>query len=270
MLRRVVQRYREATRAFGPSRSGSIVLIWALAMLVVIGAAGGAVDYGRAVNTRGLIANELDAAALAGARYLSTAKDVDEAKALIKDTFAQTAAVKLAGIAEVEDVVPVIDSINGVITATAQAYVPTAFVQLLGIRTIPVSVVAEVRFGSKYVEVALVLDITGSMMRDMDTLRTAAQSVVDELIPEGTSEKNSKVRISLVPYSQGVNLGQYAHKVTDGNAGTQNCVTEREGGEKYTDATYNYADKDSDFFGAARTVAPRHRRWNRSPPSATS
>ncbi|WP_162901209.1 pilus assembly protein [Breoghania sp. L-A4] len=239
-------------QTLGAAQSGSVVLIWALAMLVVIGAAGGAVDYGRAVNTRGLIANELDAAVLVGARYLATSKDVDKAKVLIKDTFAQTAAVKLAGIAEVEDLVPVIDSTNGVITATAQANITTAFVQLLGIKSIPVSVAAEVRFGTKYVELALVLDVTGSMAddpADMKALKTATKSIVDTLVPEGTKHQDSKVKISIVPYSQGVNLGEYATRVSDGNSGPRKCVTERYGAEMYTDAVYDYDGKDSKFFG---------------------
>ncbi len=255
MLRPVVQRFREATRAFGASTSGSIVLIWALAMIVVIGAAGGAVDYARAVNARGVIANELDAAALAGARYLSSANDVAKAKTLIKETFAQTAAVKLAGIAEVAEVETEIDNTNGVITVTASASINTAFIQLLGIDTIPVASSNEVTFGSKYVEVALVVDVTGSMKSDMDTLRTAAQSVVDELIPDGTSESESKIRISLVPYSVGVNLGDYADTVTDG-AAEDDCVTERSGDEKYTDATYNYDGNDSGFFGGGSDDCP--------------
>ncbi|MBV6656967.1 MAG: hypothetical protein KI785_04280, partial [Devosiaceae bacterium] len=53
-------------------------------------------------------------------------------------------------------------------------------------------------------EVALVLDNTGSMRRRMGTLRTAAQDFVDVVTEDGTSDQTS---IALVPYVASVNIG---------------------------------------------------------------
>lgn len=253
MLRRVLKRYREAVRAFGASTSGSVALLWALAMVVVISAAGGAIDYGRAVNARALITAELDAATLAGARYLATSKNTTQAMALIRDTFDQTTANALRSRAIIDDVSVDIDAQTGRISTRVTGHVQTSIIQILGIRTIPLSAQSEVSFGSKFVEVALVLDVTGSMRSDMVGLRAAAQSVVDSLLPEGTNEIDSKIRISIVPYSEGVNLGTYASTVTNGEAGWQNCATERSGAQKYTDATYDYDGAASEFFGGGST-----------------
>ena len=98
-------------------------------------------------------------------------------------------------------------------------------------------------------ELSLIVDVTGSMSQDMDALKSAANSVVDILLADQTSNSLSKVRISLVPYSQGVNLGSYAKTVTNGAALGANCVTERMGPQQFTDAAYNYNDTNSEFFG---------------------
>ena len=253
MLRRIGKRYREAIREFVASQGGSVAMLWALAMVVMMAAAGGAIDYARAVNARALIAAELDAASLAGARYLATSTNATQASVLIRDTFDQTAANALRSRAIIDDVSVDIDAQTGRISTRVTAHVQTSIIQILGIRTIPLSAQSEVSFGSKFVEVALVLDVTGSMRSDMVGLRAAAQSVVDSLIPEGTNEIDSKIRISIVPYSEGVNLGTYASTVTNGEAGWQNCATERSGAQKYTDATYDYDGAASEFFGGGST-----------------
>ncbi|MCK5750392.1 MAG: VWA domain-containing protein, partial [Oricola sp.] len=61
------------------------------------------------------------------------------------------------------------------------------------------------------IEVALVLDITGSMGGDrIDDLQTAAKEMVDIVVREDQSEWYSK--LALVPYSMGVNVGSLANQ----------------------------------------------------------
>ena len=86
---------------------------------------------------------------------------------------------------------------------------------------------------------------------DIASLRTASTELINILFPESASSADSKIRVSIVPYSQGVNLGSYADTVTNGAAGWRNCVTERSGAMRLTDAIYNYNGATSDFFRGA-------------------
>ena len=62
------------------------------------------------------------------------------------------------------------------------------------------------------IEVSLMLDITGSMAgQKLTALKTAAKDLVNIIVWPDQSEHTSKV--ALVPYSMGVNVGDYADKV---------------------------------------------------------
>ncbi len=67
---------------------------------------------------------------------------------------------------------------------------------------------SEVLRNSNNVEVALVLDTTGSMSSSMGDLRTAAKDLVDLVVKD--EQKPYYTKVALVPYAAGVNLGAYA------------------------------------------------------------
>ena len=233
---------------------GSIIPMFAILAIVLIIVAGAGVDYSRAVNNREKLAHALDAAALTLATQLSTSVMTDaEIDTALRAAFSanlQSMGLKERAISNLQHVV---DPDNGIIEITSSVDVPTVFLSLGGIgpEVLHIGVQTEVNYSRFDVELALVLDVTGSMRNDIDALQEASTSLLNTLIPEGTSASDGKVRISIIPYSQGVNLGSYASTVTNGTAGSQNCVTERPGDEKYTDAVYNYDDEQSDFFEGA-------------------
>lgn len=66
---------------------------------------------------------------------------------------------------------------------------------------------SEVLRNSNNVEVALVLDTTGSMSAQMGNLRTAAKDLVDLVVKDQQTPYYTKVAV--VPYSYGVNMGSY-------------------------------------------------------------
>ena len=201
------------------------------------------------------MANALDAAALAIASELSSSPMSDkEINQSLEAWFA--ANLNDMGYADVaiENLQHTVDPETGTISVSSSVGVPTKFIHIGGIGpdTITVGVDTQVSYSKFDVELALVLDVTGSMSRDpndMEALKKAATSLVDTLIPDRPHHQNSKIKISIVPYSQGVNLGEYATRVTNGNAGSKHCATERSGDKKYTDAIYNYDGNDSEFFG---------------------
>lgn len=238
---------------FAGNASGSILPMVAIMAVILLVVGGAAVDYSRAIGNRTTMANALDAAALTIASQLSSSVMTDaEIGQNLKDAF--TANLNNMGYSDaaIENLQHTINSDAGTIHVSSSIAIPTKFIHIGGIGpdTISVGVETEVSYSKFDVELALVLDVTGSMSGDMTTLKDAANSLVDTLIPKGTSEADSKIRISIVPYSQGVNLGEFAQAVTDGNKGTRNCVTERTGDAQYTDDPYDYDPTNAEsYFG---------------------
>lgn len=256
-----LMRLTKKLRVFRSETRASIMPMFALLILLMIVIGGAGVDYGRAVMARSTIANALDSAVLTVARELSVKLMTDaEISTAINKTFeANLASAGLTGIS----MSPIIYSINpeqGLVSATATANVPTSFIFMGGIgpKDIPVSVEAQSTYSLFDVELAMIVDVTGSMGSYMGSLRTAAQAIVDILIPIGTDPDESKVRISLTAYSQGVNMGEYAGKITNNKFSGPNCVTERMGPKRYTDEKYDYAGASSEFFGGGTNQCPRN------------
>ncbi|WP_346892708.1 pilus assembly protein [uncultured Roseibium sp.] len=253
MLSAAIGQLRISAARFARNASGSILPMFAIMAVVLLVIGGAAVDYSRAINARATMANALDAAALSIASQLSSSimkdKEIDQS---LEDWFA--ANLNDMGYTDVaiKNLQHTVDPEAGTISVSSTVGVPTKFIHIGGIgpKTIEVGVDTEVNYSKFDVELALVLDVTGSMGGDMQTLKDAANSLIDTLISKNTPESESKIRISIVPYSQGVNLGEYAQAVTDGNKGTRNCVTERNGDAQYTDDPYDY-DKNNEesYFG---------------------
>ncbi|MGT2464881.1 hypothetical protein ACVOMV_04815 [Mesorhizobium atlanticum] len=112
-------------------------------------------------------------------------------------------------------------------------------------------------YSDKTVEVAMMLDVTGSMAgQKIKDLRAAASNAVNSFLG-GQSATNPRVRVAIVPYANSVNVGSLAastvfvetkpseRKQAPGNddpkyvsASTRpdNCATERKGAYQYSDA----------------------------------
>lgn len=246
-------------RGFAGETRASILPLFGVLILLMIVIAGAGIDYGRAVMARSSIAHALDSAVLTVARELSVKlmTDAEIATAINKTFAANLESGGLTGIS-VAPITYSIDPTEGLVTAQTTANVPTNFIFMGGIGpdTIPVSVEAQSTYSLFDIELAMIVDVTGSMGSYTASLRTAAQAIVDILLPVGTDPSESKVRISLTPYSEGVNLGEYAAKITNNKAGSRNCATERMGEKKYTDASYNYAGAYSEYFGGGSNTCP--------------
>ncbi|MDJ0931669.1 pilus assembly protein [Breoghania sp.] len=149
---------------FSRDTGGAIAIVWGLAAIVVIGMVGAGIDYSRAINTKEIMVQELDGAVLAGTRYLSSSTDTDKTKTKIINVFPQTATLALGDEAtyELADDDDVIDDSAGTITATARGSVKTIFMNIFGIDTMSLAVNSQASYSDKYLEVALVLDLTGS------------------------------------------------------------------------------------------------------------
>src|SRR4051812_34118067 len=91
---------------------------------------------------------------------------------------------------------------TGKIVLDATSNVPTVISKMAGISNVPVKAHSEVKWGLSHVEVALVLDNTGSMAgTKLTTLKTAANDLVDTLFSSTDTTDANALKISVVPFS---------------------------------------------------------------------
>jgi Flp pilus assembly protein TadG len=199
-------------------RDGNIAMIFGLCAIPVIVGCGIAIDVGRAYLVRLDLESALDAAAIAVASSpttLTTAQFQTRLQGYFDANFpTNNTALAIPKTLTVSMTDPTQPQIN----VTASVNVPTTFLQLIGVPDITVAASNQVTKGTNALELALVLDNTGSMMcgdgglsacssgtAHIDTLKTDAQSIVDTLF--STSVDTSKLKISVVPYVTAVNVG---------------------------------------------------------------
>ena len=94
------------------------------------------------------------------------------------------------------------------ITVSVIAKSPTSMTRIAGYNSFPVSVTAAGIRGSGNLEIALVLDNTGSMSGSKITnLKAAANDLVTSLFREADPAKPNALKIGIVPFSMTVNVG---------------------------------------------------------------
>lgn len=236
--------------ALRQDRKGAILPFLALVIVVIIVAAGAGLDFGRAINQRQAIARGLDAAMLAVARELSVRNMTPgEIKAYLDSNYEAYfgANAEGSGLKNATVVIdpPKINTETRKIEVSASSRVPTYFIHLAGIGpdVLNVSVEAQAVY-PKSVEAVLVLDVTGSMAGSkIKALREAATTFVNTLVPPDAVATNEKVKIAVVPYASGVNIGTARATLATKGANLSRttytgCVTERDGGQALTDASY--------------------------------
>ena len=233
------------TRRAADDTGGNIAMLFGLCMPVLILMTVGGVDIHRASTVRVNLQDALDAAALAAAR-----------SPYVTDNELQ--AVGLASLRANLKAYPNITlreeltsfTLNGdeVVVATAKVDVKTLVANLFlppygkfMDDYLPVGAHSEVDRSSKNIEVALVLDVTGSMGgQKIIDLKAAAKELIDMVVQPIQTPYYSKV--ALVPYSMGVNLGSQAASARGAAAGSVNI----------TNAVLNLSGIQTPFTGATR------------------
>lgn len=141
------------------NRSGSVLAVVALSLVVLLGSVGLALDLGRGYLTRARIARAVDAAALAGARVLRSGQQAARVEA---EAVARANGVA-NGVDEVATQVSFGTNGRGENTVMVQATreLPTSFMRALRIYSMDVGAVAEAAVAP--LDVVLVLDTSGSL-----------------------------------------------------------------------------------------------------------
>lgn len=188
-------------RRFCEDRKGNAAILFGLCVIPVMGLVGAAVDYTRAANIRTAMQAAADAAALAAARDVpnqSQAQIAAYAKRIFDANFQRPDATVTA-VTTTKDA--------KTITVAANATMKTAIMAILHVDEIPVGISSQVGWGMNKIELALVLDNTGSMASSgkMPALKKAANDLLDTL--EKASPDKDVIKISVVPFDTQVNVG---------------------------------------------------------------
>ncbi len=201
---------------------GNIAIIFGLAVIPFMIAAGSAVDYGRAVVTKHRLQWAMDSAVLAAGSLRSATED--ERKALGKAVFEANFPAAEYGLTVGNNFITIS---NNVVTASETTAVDTTLMRLasahnplleMDVQADSTALVPQV--GNA--EISLVLDYSGSMGNYLngapkyETMRDAAIDLVNSVSQDGDHEG---VSFSLIPFHSGV----YAHLM----------------GKHLTDSSYN-------------------------------
>jgi Flp pilus assembly protein TadG len=190
-------------RAFAAARSGGVALPFALSLIPVSFLTVAAVDFHRGQNVRTALQDALDAATLAVGR--SNATDPVQVQTIgfnalsanlraYPDTTLDSSDFHLDG---------------SKVVATAKVAMNPLISDLFTGGKLKVGARSEVMRAGKKLEIALVLDNTGSMSgTKLSTLKTAASNFVDTMAAAAArSTETDPVKIGLVPFSVTVKVG---------------------------------------------------------------
>ena len=187
-------------------RRGNMALVFALALLPLSVAAGFGVDITRQRTALSAAQAAVDAAIIAAA---TTNLEDEEALKDVFDTHLEANADAIGLQGGYTTVLSIDDDAQ--LSATLRGTIPAYFGALIGNERLPIETFTAARRGTNdFVELVLVLDNTWSMSASDGTgttkiagLKTAASALVRELMVT----EDGKVKISVVPYADYVNVG---------------------------------------------------------------
>ena len=161
------------------NRDAGVAPMLALAALPLFGFIGAAVDYSRAASTRTAMQSALDAAALMLSKDAQTIPAADLVQRSSDDFKTQFIRPEAYGVEVVTQLSqPQLGMYS--LKLTASAKVNMMFAKLLGQSELQLSATSEVLWGIKKLNLALVLDNTGSMAQNgkMTALKEAAHNLL--------------------------------------------------------------------------------------------
>jgi len=245
--------FKGSWASFKPNNSGNFIMIAAVAFPIVVFTIGSAVDYANFRLASRSVQSALDSASFAATRAI-TVEDLTLEQAT--DIAREQLMLNISNVSFI-DVEAIGDSLRfeqdqntGTLVASADVQTPTLFAAIFGHDNIGTTLIATNQIQS--LEIAFVLDNTGSMSFSftegssnrnddrINALRAAMNNAIDQLLPVGRVNDN-RVRASIIPYSNAVNLGSFYEAAVGPDAPDRgsSCVTEREGAEAFGDVVPN-------------------------------
>ena len=184
---------------FARNTKGAFAMQFALMAMPLCVCTGLAIDGGRAFLAHYELASALDAAALAAGSTIDEDADLDAvARRFVEMNFKtqHDDPIVLELISSEDD---------DVLTLKGSVRINTFFMPLVGQPYVDISAESEVRRGGNNVEVALALDVTGSMNETrMAGLTAASKLLIDEVV--GTTQTPYFSKVAVVPWAQSVHV----------------------------------------------------------------
>lgn len=249
-----------AARRFVGASEGNIAVIFAIALVPILGFVGVAIDYTRANSARSSMQAALDSTALMLSKDLSeglittsqiAAKAQSYFAALYTNTDAKSVSVSATYTAN--------SSMGSTIQVNGSAAVTTDFMKVAGFPNINFNTSSTAAWGNVRMRVAMALDNTGSMADDgkMPAMQSSAKSLIDQL--SALAKTNGDIYISIIPFAKDVNVGasNYNQGWVDFTDWDNDPVNDAKG----TCSRPNRTTK-SDCEAHNKTWTPDHSQWN--------
>ncbi|MEO1152060.1 MAG: TadE/TadG family type IV pilus assembly protein [Pseudomonadota bacterium] len=212
---------------------GNVAMMTGLMVIIIFVIGGGAVDFIRMTTARAEMQAAVDSAVLAAASLTNNRPP----KTVANDYFDKNFDGSRFDLENV-NFTPVVEQNRTFlreVRATATADMPTYFIGLLDIitgggakslKTLPLEISGKAAESEQFLEIALVLDVSGSMAGPKITnLRTAGEAFIDKVFDDTVA---NQVSVSIIPFSSNVNLGthyeDFADTTTTGTTPTKPCV----------------------------------------------
>ena len=197
-------------RTFLSARGANVAVTFALCLIPIVVATGGALDYAHGISVRAAMQNAADATALGLCQTASTLSGVQlqkSASSVFKGDFSRPEA-KDVRVTATSSTAP---GTKCNLTIAATAKMQTAFLGIIGLTELNLSAGGTATLGSAKLQVALVLDNTGSMnSTDVAPTRIAAlQAAAQQFlqIMQSAAANPGDIQVAIVPFSNGVDVG---------------------------------------------------------------
>jgi len=228
-----------AGRDFLADRRGNFAVLFGVSSLVLVSAAGMALDYSRLSSAKVRLNQAVDAAVLSTTRNITLGNITeDEAEEVVTSyVMANIDEGELAGQPVQIDKV-IVDKVAKTLQVEASIRVPMTLTKLISASDRTIATGATAQFSNTQIEVAMALDITGSMGHwipasgetRIQGLKKAATKAVDMMFAAPGADE--RVRIGLVPYAATVDASPVIDEI-DYTGSSNGCVYERTGPKRY-------------------------------------
>ncbi|MDE2578549.1 MAG: VWA domain-containing protein [Hyphomicrobiales bacterium] len=183
--------------------NASAAVIFALSLVPLIGGASVAVDYAQFVRTRTALQQAVDSAALSGVKTAAMSNPPAIRAAAQTIVNAQFNRPELTTVS----VDASYDKASQTLSVSGAGAWSTSMTRALGLSAFPVSVTAKAAFSTGSLQLALVLDNTGSMNSagKIGALKGATHNLIAQL-----KSLPGDIKVSIVPFDTHVNVGASA------------------------------------------------------------
>lgn len=194
---------------FAQAKRGNVAIIAALAIIPIVTVAGFALDFQMTVTKKSKVQYAIDGAVLSAVKSLEANKTKDEVTAEANAYFKEILGLANDTFLDCSPLNMIFAEDNEELEARVHCTNDTTLSKVAGKHYMEFNVSSAATYGQGSLEVAMVLDITGSMSGTRITaLKEASHDFVDIVIQDVQVPFYSKA--SIVPYSVAVNVGTFA------------------------------------------------------------